>query len=163
MAKTKQIAKKSTGGAAKRKIIQPSAWILCPRASRSRGPSRSPQPAADIEMAEGLHPSKPTTGVEPVAGRKEGGGGSEGDNVSITSVGDLKWILTWDSASGATFAMMEAMSLLFVIHVALRHARGASQPSVQCQTWSHTLLSVSGARKKAQSSMYVPHFFCYTG
>ena len=95
MAKTKQTAKKSTDGAAKRKIIQPSARILCPRASRSRGPSCSPQPPANIEMAEGLHPSKPTTGVEPAAGRKEGGGGSEGDNVSITSVSDLNvthWI-----------------------------------------------------------------------
>ena len=82
MAKTKQTAKKSTGGTAKRKLIQPSTRTLRSQASRSRGPSRSPQPAADIEMAEELYPSRPTAGVEPVAGKAEGPGGSEGDNVS---------------------------------------------------------------------------------
>ena len=83
MAKTKQTAKKSTGGTAKRKIIQPSTRILRPRATRSRGPSHSPQPAADIEMDEEPYPSRPTVGVGPVVGRKaEGAGGSEGDNVS---------------------------------------------------------------------------------
>jgi hypothetical protein len=56
MPKTKQTAKKSTGGAAKRKAIIPSARILRSKTSRSRQPSCSPQPTLDVEMAEEVIP-----------------------------------------------------------------------------------------------------------
>jgi hypothetical protein len=63
MPKTKQTAQKSTGQVAKRKLIAPSTRVLRPRPSRSRGPSNSPQPIGDVEMA-----------IEPTLGECSFGG-----------------------------------------------------------------------------------------
>ena len=57
MARTKQTARQSTGGAAKRKLLLPPAMTLRPRSSRSRGSSRSPSSHSqrltpDVEMVD---------------------------------------------------------------------------------------------------------------
>lgn len=51
MPRTKQTAKKSTGGLAKRKLLQQVAYTPRSRSSRSRSARQSPNPAADVEMA----------------------------------------------------------------------------------------------------------------
>ena len=84
MAKTKQTAKKSTGGIAKRRLIQAPTRTLRSHAPLSRAPSRSPQPTGDIEMAEGPDLSKPIAEVEPLGYNKAGAiGGNKGDDVSF--------------------------------------------------------------------------------
>jgi hypothetical protein len=115
MARTKQTAKKSTGGTAKRRLILPTARTLRSHTSHSQGPSRapsrSPQSSGDIEMAEGLDLIKPLAGVRPAAGNKAvRTGGSKGDDVSFYNC-NLKFVLTGDYISGATFALMEAKFL----------------------------------------------------
>jgi hypothetical protein len=97
MPRTKQTAKKSTGGSAKRKIIAApvvaSSRALRPRPSRSRVPSRSPRVTPDVEMDDlptgGSTPSLVTAGaLAGVLGGSVGGckptgpSGTKGDDVS---------------------------------------------------------------------------------
>jgi hypothetical protein len=89
MARTKQSAKKSTGGTAKRKLIRPPTRILRSHAYNSHGPSHSPQPTTDIEMADGLDltaEKESTSNKKGGAGDKKAGatGDKKGDDVSIT-------------------------------------------------------------------------------
>lgn len=51
MPRTKNTARKSTGGDAKRKLLLPSTRTLRPRTSQSKSAQHSPQPASDVEMA----------------------------------------------------------------------------------------------------------------
>jgi hypothetical protein len=52
MPRTKQTAKKSTGGLAKRRLLEPATRTLRPaKSSRTRSARQSPQPAADVEMS----------------------------------------------------------------------------------------------------------------
>lgn len=51
MPRTKQTAKKSTGGHAKRKLLVPATRTLRSKSLHSGGVRQSPQPAIDIEMA----------------------------------------------------------------------------------------------------------------
>jgi len=101
MAKTKQTAKKSTGGSAKRKLLAPPARVLRSQSARSRGTSRSPQVTPDIDMTEldssisvarNLLPV-PASPAETVADemaddtishKAEATGGSEADYVSLS-------------------------------------------------------------------------------
>ena len=56
MPRTKQTAKKSTGGIAKRRLLEPATRTLrSAKSSRNRSVRQSPQPAADVEM--GVEPS----------------------------------------------------------------------------------------------------------
>lgn len=81
MARTKQTAKKSVGGTAKRKLIQPSTRTLRSHGSHSYGPSHSPQLIAgiEIEMSEGADLNKLTVEVEPVENQQAGH--NKGDDV----------------------------------------------------------------------------------
>ena len=58
MARTKQTAKKSTGGQAKRRLLEPPTRTLRSKSSRTCSVRQSPQPAADVEMAEEPSASK---------------------------------------------------------------------------------------------------------
>lgn len=52
MARTKQTAKNSTGGTARRETLVPSTRVLRSHTPHSRLASKSPQPNANIEMVE---------------------------------------------------------------------------------------------------------------
>ena len=76
---TKQTAKKSTGGVAKRKLLVPPTRVLRSQTPLSRQASRSPQPSTDIHMEE---VSTKPSGPGQVARQGAVIGNSDGDEVS---------------------------------------------------------------------------------
>lgn len=76
---TKQTAKKSTGGVAKRKLLVPPTHVLRSQTPLSRQASRSPQPSTDIHMEE---VSTKPSGPGQVARQGAVIGNSDGDEVS---------------------------------------------------------------------------------
>ena len=174
--RTKQTAKKSTGGRAKRAILQ-SGRVLCSQSSQPQGTSRSLQVAPDVEMAEELASDLGSPAIPLPTGEPMGFGGpipasvvlpaeeplpnlgmpdgdDDTDNVSNSTISLKHWLLL-THASGATSAPMGVVPSPSATNVGVPPAKGASQASAPSQlgSWMSIPLSASGASRKASASM----------
>ena len=115
MARTRQKARKSTGGHAEQRVLEHPTRVLRVSTPRSQG---SPHPLGltadlDIEMAEeASDPGSPTSRND------------DSDEVSNLSRFFLFW--PYDLNSGATYVVMGAMASLFATHVVLPPVKGVS-------------------------------------
>lgn len=156
MAHSKQTAKKSTGGSAKRRILTPRV-VLPPNASRS--PSATP----DVEMADELDSSTPNAGEllsSLVASSMQAASDATGDGAEDVSdyrrrISQFKLPPSDVSDSGVISAMMEAKHSSSVTTVGRQLANCAFQTSELCRThcWKNVYSSVLGVVRRGMSFM----------
>ena len=153
MAKTKQTAKKSTGGTATNKKItlRGKTGPKTSKTPQSHQPSKSPVLTPDVEMAEA---STPGLDVSLQVANEEGTSDDEdGDDVSHYRPGIE--FLAQNPTSGAICALMGVIYLWFAMDAKLLHASDVFQALAlsQNRSWTITHSSVSGVLSAMKPSM----------
>ena len=158
MPKTKQTAKKSTGGSAKRKLIGHPVQSLSAQCSHTHQASHTQSPTANADMAE-----EPTVSGIPLVANSGGQlaslvetcNGDDTDHVSCPFHQLLPKSPLEHFNSGATFVLMGANYLSLATHVAVSLASNVFLGSALFQSWGwmNTHSGASGAQKKEPSFM----------